>query len=122
MRYGAQFCLGDPAAVLLRRRPASGLLGGMLELPGTEWRGEPWLREEALLHAPQPASWRLAGQARHGFTHFELRLDVYAATVDAIDAPGLRRARTTLAAEALPTVMRKCLRLVDDFAAVFTSR
>ena len=72
--------------------------------------------------ARSPPHGGCAGQARHGFTHFELRLDVYAATVDAIDAPGLRRARTTLAAEALPTVMRKCLRLVDDFAAVFTSR
>ena len=55
LRYGAQFWLEDQAgAVLLRRRPPEGLLGGMLELPGTEWRGEPWTEREALLHAPQP--------------------------------------------------------------------
>ena len=74
--------LADAAGcVLLRRRPASGLLGGMMELPGTEWRLNPWPEQEALVRAPMPAAWRPAGEVRHGFTHFELRIGVYAATV-----------------------------------------
>jgi A/G-specific adenine glycosylase len=58
-----------------------------------------------------PAAWRQAGKVRHVFTHFELYLDVYAATVPTIAAPGFLRPATTLHAEALPSVMRKCVAL-----------
>ena len=122
VRYGAHFWLEDGAEVLLRRRPPSGLLGGMLELPGTGWRAAPWTEAEALSHAPQRAAWRLAGSARHGFTHFELRIDVYAARVAVIAAPGLRRSREELGEEALPSVMRKCVGVAENSGAVFTSR
>ncbi len=112
MRHGAQFWLMDAAGeVLLRRRPPQGLLGGMLELPGAPWRAEPWPKAEALIHAPQPADWRLAGQATHGFTHFTLTMDVYAARVGRITADGLLRDAAALADEALPTVMRRCIRV-----------
>ncbi len=112
LRHGAQFWLVDDAGqVLLRRRPPQGLLGGMLELPGAPWRAEPWSMDDALAHAPQTAHWRLAGAAEHGFTHFQLRMDVYAARVPAITAPGLLRPVAALDAEALPTVMRRCVRI-----------
>src|ERR1700761_986284 len=40
VRFGVHFWLTDPdRRVLLRTRPAKGLLGGMTELPGTEWGG-----------------------------------------------------------------------------------
>jgi len=112
VRHGAQFWLIDAAGqVLLRRRPPRGLLGGMLELPGAPWRAEPWAMPEALAHAPQPADWRLAGRAEHGFTHFALTMDVYAAQVERITAEGLLRDSAALANEALPTVMRHCVRV-----------
>ena len=114
LRHGAQFWLADGAGqVLLRRRPPQGLLGGMLELPGTPWREEPWQLQEALAHAPQPAAWRLAGHAAHGFTHFELHMDVYAARVRSITAEGLLRRVDGLDGEALPTVMRRCIRVAQ---------
>ncbi len=117
LRHGAQFWLVDSAGqVLLRRRPPQGLLGGMLELPGTPWRGEPWPLQDALTHAPQPAAWRLAGQAAHGFTHFELHMDIYAAQVPAITADGLLRRVDALDGEALPTVMRRCIRVAQAAA------
>ena len=110
LRHGAQFWLTDEAGqVLLRRRPPSGLLGGMLELPGAPWRADAWAEADALAHAPQPAAWRLMGLAEHGFTHFQLRMDVYAARVPAITAPGLLRPVSALETEALPTVMRRCI-------------
>lgn len=110
LRYGAHFWLTDAQGqVLLRQRPPRGLLGGMTELPGTDWRAAPWPEPEALAHAPMPAAWRRAGQAMHGFTHFELSIDVYAATVPVIEAEGFLRPVTALAEEALPTVMRKCV-------------
>ncbi len=114
IRYGAHFWLESAAGdVLLRRRPSTGLLGGMLELPGTVWRPEPWPRPDALTEAPQPADWLFAGTARHVFTHFELLADVYRARVDAIRAPGLHRSVDLLGGEALPTVMRRCIEIAQ---------
>ncbi len=113
-RYGAHFWLTDAAGqVLLRRRPAKGLLGGMTELPGTVWRSEPWPEVEALAEAPMRAAWRLAGQAFHGLTHFELSIDVYVAAVPAIQAEGFLRPANALADEAIPTVFRKCVKVAQ---------
>ncbi len=118
LRHGAHFWLQDrEGRVLLRRRPPSGLLGGMLVLPGTPWRAEAWGREEAMTWAPAAADWRLAGFASHGFTHFELRMDVYVATVGSVEAgDGLLRDVDALAAEALPTVMRRCVQVAQTAA------
>ena len=117
-RHGVHYWLTDAAGqVLLRRRPSRGLLGGMTELPGTDWRPEPWTEAEAIAAAPAAASWRRAGQALHGFTHFELVIDVYAATMTSIEAEGFLRPATALADEALPTVMRKCIRVAQSVAA-----
>ncbi len=112
LRYGAQFWLIDAQGrVLLRQRPESGLLGGMTELPGSEWRAAPWPESEALEAAPMRATWRRAGSVRHVFTHFELRLDIFSARVARICAPGFLRDAGALADEALPSVMRKCARV-----------
>jgi A/G-specific adenine glycosylase len=111
LRHGVHFWLTDAAGhVLLRRRPPHGLLGGMTELPGTPWRDSSWQAVEALHHAPMPADWQPAGEVRHGFTHFELRLDLFAARVDVIEADGFLHPVAALAEAALPSVMRKCVR------------
>ena len=113
LRHGAHFWLTDSAGnVLLRRRPPKGLLGGMTELPGTAWRAVPWGRAEALAHAPMSAAWRPAGEVRHGFTHFELSLVLFAAVVPRIEADGFVHPVVALDDEALPSVMRKCVRMV----------
>jgi A/G-specific adenine glycosylase len=115
LRHGVHFWLTDAGGnVLLRRRPPSGLLGGMTELPGTEWRAAPWEKQEALALAPMDAAWRAAGEVRHGFTHFELTIHLYAARVPRIVADGYQRPTATLGSEALPSVMRKCVRLVTE--------
>jgi A/G-specific adenine glycosylase len=117
-RHGAQFWLQDANGhVLLRRRPPSGLLGGMTELPGTAWREKPWARPDAERAAPMRAPWRQAGQVRHIFTHFELFLDVYAARVPRIAAEGFLRPAGALADEALPSVMRKCAAVAQKVAS-----
>jgi A/G-specific adenine glycosylase len=118
LRHGALFWLTDAADhVLLRRRPASGLLGGMTELPGTEWRLSPYAEAEVLRAEPMRAIWRQAGKVRHVFTHFELHLDVLAARVDRIEADGFLRHRTALKDEALPSVMRKAVVVAQGAAA-----
>jgi A/G-specific adenine glycosylase len=118
-RHGAHFWLTDTnGQVLLRRRPPRGLLGGMTELPGTPWRAETWPAAEAVALAPMPAAWHQIGQVQHVFTHFELFLDVYAAHVERIAAEGFLRPVAALAQEALPSVMRKCVRMAAPLAPV----
>ncbi len=112
VRYGVHFWLTDDSGrVLLRTRPYKGLLGGMTELPGTEWRNTPWAVDEALADAPMPATWRGAGKVRHVFTHFELILDVLAAHVPRIEGEGFAHGLDALDNAALPSVMRKCVRM-----------
>jgi A/G-specific adenine glycosylase len=81
-RFGVAFWLSRPdGAVLLRRRPEQGLLGGMIELPSTAWRDAPWSESEALGAAPVATAWTaLPGTVRHGFTHFRLDLALLAGT------------------------------------------
>ena len=114
LRRGAAFvvCRAD-GAVLLRTRPAHGLLGGMREVPGTEWSADFELKS-ALRAAPDlAAKWRrLPGMVRHVFTHFPLELVVYAADVPrGTSAPrGMRFvAAVNLRNEALPSLMRKVI-------------
>ena len=113
LRHGAHFLLTDAAGrVLLRRRPAKGLLGGMLEVPGTPWRDAPWAPAEALGHAPLAAPWRrLPGEARHGFTHFELAMVLYAAPLPGGAAPEGEWQDLPAARAAVPSVMRRLLDL-----------
>ena len=117
LRHGAHFLLADAAGrILLRRRPAKGLLGGMLGLPGTEWRAEPWGEAEALRAAPLPLRWaRRQGVARHGFTHFELEMVLYAAALPPGAAPPEGEWCDPAAARAaLPTAMRRLLALAEE--------
>ena len=99
-------------AYLLERRPDSGLLGGMLGWPGSDW-SEGAAPEHA---APIRAEWKtLNGEARHTFTHFHLRLTVKTALV-----PMDRNVKEGFFVEAdefdvsdLPTAMRKAYALVS---------
>jgi A/G-specific adenine glycosylase len=110
LRRGMAFwAVRGDGAVLLRRRPESGLLGGMMEVPSTTWRAEPWSPAEAKAEAPLAARWRACpGLVRHGFTHFELELTVLTATVTREGpAGGLWWPIERLGEQALPTIMKK---------------
>jgi A/G-specific adenine glycosylase len=124
LKRGAAFvALNADDQVLLVRRPENGLLGGMLQPPLGPWTDEFPSAEKALLQAPFPASWRRrAGIVKHGFTHFELEIEVYTATARAVRKPDgsnwVRRDR--LASAALPTVMRKIIAHgLDDNGPLF---
>jgi A/G-specific adenine glycosylase len=109
LRRGVAFWVvrGD-GAVLLRRRPESGLLGGMMEVPSTAWRAEPWAVVEACGTAPLASRWRrLPGVVRHGFTHFELEIVILAGTVRQGGGDGVWVALDRLGDHALPALMKK---------------
>ena len=86
-RWGVAWLITRGREVGLVRRPARGLLGGMLGLPTTDWRGTPWAEAEALAAAPVAGAWRDAGVIEHVFTHFALDLSVR--RLEAADAAGL---------------------------------
>ena len=110
-RRGVAFWVvrGD-GAVLLRRRPETGMLGGMMEVPTTEWRDAAWTAAAARRAAPFAARWRpLPGAVRHSFTHFHLELTVMAAPAPA-DCEGEWCRRGRFGDYALPTLMKKVVR------------
>ena len=114
LRRGAAFvALRADGHILLRTRAAAGLLGGMTEVPTTEWARD-FDDLTALRAAPSvKAAWhRLPGTVTHTFTHFPLELVVYAANlpVRTPAPPGMRWvALSALSEAALPRVMRKVI-------------
>ena len=79
-RQGAVFfARRSDGAFLARRRPPHGLLASTIELPGTPWTSK--VADSGLAGAaPVAAHWRrLPGEVEQVFTHFALRLTVYAA-------------------------------------------
>jgi A/G-specific adenine glycosylase len=113
LRRGAAFVVTRNGELLVRSRPEKGLLGGMTEVPGSDWLAAQD-DKAALMQAPAlkgASRWhRKTGVVTHVFTHFPLELVVYTSEV-----PARRRAPdgmrwvpiATLAGEALPSVMRK---------------
>ena len=103
----------------LMAHPEKGLLGGMMEVPGTEW-SETFDVREALTQMPALGldqaiviKWRrLPGVVTHTFTHFPLELVVLRARLpkSATAPQGMRWiACADIASAALPSVMRKVL-------------
>jgi len=107
-RFGVAYLITRGDQVALVRRPPKGLLGGMLGLPTSAWRSEPYARDEAAAAAPIVADWHEAGRIEHVFTHFSLTLTVLRAETDAGDVEWLPR--SSLAA--LPSVFLKAARLL----------
>jgi len=109
-RFGAAFAIRRAdGAILLRRRPERGLLGGMAEVPGSDWSEA----APASPAAPVEAAWiAVAAPVRHTFTHFALTLDVHRAEVGReMPAPAGHwwAPVATLSEEALPSVMKKVI-------------
>jgi A/G-specific adenine glycosylase len=119
VRVGLAFvALREDAHVLLRKRPEAGLLGGMLEVPSTDWADTLPPAKEALRTAPVRAEWwAVPGTVVHTFTHFKLEMLVYRAILPAdasltfwADPQRCRWVpRRDLDRAALPSVMRKII-------------
>jgi A/G-specific adenine glycosylase len=115
LRRGAAFVVTRAdGSVLVRTRPSKGLLGGMTEVPTTEWTHD-FDAAPALERAPYRSRlklrWRqVPGAVTHVFTHFPLELVVYTTDLPAntVAPSGMRWiALVDVNSEALPTVMRK---------------
>jgi A/G-specific adenine glycosylase len=105
-RHGVAYIVTRGEEVGLVRRPPKGLLGGMLALPTSDWRGLGWTDEEAFAAAPVAADWRAMGEVEHVFTHFALTLRLMRADADAEGLIWTPRSQL----EALPSVFLKAAR------------
>ncbi len=95
-RYTRAFILRrEDGALLLRKRPSKGLLGGMMEVPTTPWEDSPFeSRGERI---------------RHTFTHFHLEVDVCPGS-DPSEFQGIWVHPKDLHTYPLPTLMKKILK------------
>src|SRR3989440_3427992 len=86
LRRGAAFVVTRGDELLVRSRPEKGLLGGMTEVPGSDWLAaqddKAALKQAPVLKAV--SRWhRKTGIVSHVFTHFPLELVIYSAKVPA---------------------------------------
>jgi A/G-specific adenine glycosylase len=107
VRHGTIFWLESGGAVLLVRRPARGLLGGMRGLPTGPWTAT----DPGLADAPAEVQWRDMGIGRHVFTHFALDYRVMAASLPSRANTGEWWPIPEIEDAGLPTVFARAARL-----------
>ena len=112
VRFGVAFVYVDPRGILVRRRPIDGLLGGMLEVPNLVWRDTPYEKSEWVSDTDgTKIIWLESEPVRHIFTHFELRMQVFAVErghVQSLDGYH-HLALEALGSAALPSLMQKII-------------
>jgi A/G-specific adenine glycosylase len=117
LKHGTAWWVEHGDDVALVRRPPRGLLGGMLALPSSVWG------IENALDFPFEGNWCLAPETvRHGFTHFELQLQValVQAPVRLNGIGGLDiqwTPRDAVPTAGLPTLFARAAALAAGFAA-----
>lgn len=119
-REGAAFIIEDQnGSIYLQKRPETGLLGGMSEVPTTDWNSNQDGATDTNA-APMEADWQNKGQIRHIFTHFELTLWVYHTKVDSRLTLSMRNGWWStpdqITSEALPNLMKKVVTAVKTDA------
>lgn len=114
-RRGRVYLITDSRGrILVHRRAETGLLGGMIGLPGSVWEEEdpphpPWLKQagwEGLIGED-------AAEISHTFTHFHLSLKCYRLRVEAaVELPQefIWQENMDEAAVAMPSVFRKAFK------------
>jgi len=123
-RHGvAYWIIRNDGAVLLRRREEKGLLGGMMEVPSSDWREQGWSVSEARSNAPLKSKWsRIPGIVEHTFTHFHLELTVMTARIEKTRGlNGTWCCPEQFSDYALPTVMKKVARHVHSSLRDYSS-
>lgn len=115
----------DPARVLLHKRPSSGLLAGLWELPSLVGRVEPTLPLEGLVRV---SDWLPLPDSRHIFSHIEWHMSAHVCAVEPtalpptyewVDAAALSRDRALPSAfrayaQMLPIWLEKSRKTKDD--------
>lgn len=109
-RYGAVFVLIDGNHVFLERRDQSGLLGGMLGFPCTEWSTNMNSPPSKQMYTLAKANWQYLSDVQHVFTHFSLTLAVYTGKLLGVRPSGIWVSFENV--NGLPTLFKKVLNAV----------
>lgn len=98
--------------IWIRKRPSTGLLANLMEIPGTSWDETKPNLKDALMHAPQSESpWELLEPCvQHTFTHFHLTLHIYKGKGHEV-AGDLKCLPSHLKNYAFPTLMKKVIKI-----------
>jgi A/G-specific adenine glycosylase len=111
-RHGVAFWLKNVNCdIWMRKRPPRGLLGGMIEVPSTDWREELWTEAEVKERAPLNVEWSIReGFISHTFTHFHLHIRVWMGIASSdTNVDGFWSAPNQFSELALPTLMKKII-------------
>ena len=115
-RWGIVFwAKREDGTVFFRRRPLSGLLGGMIELPGSKWVPKNNIKFDRKT-APFPARWHvIPGEVKHSFSHFNLVLKVAIGETkyDHLKIDGFWHSPHQIEKLALPTLTKKVIKHVQ---------
>ncbi len=82
--YQFYLCKNQKGEIAVRKRPESGLWGGLWEVPHTEVSRDFWLKKE------DEAGGTYSGELKHVFTHFDMMIHVYDITGDSLDTEGFQ--------------------------------
>ena len=80
-RKGRAYWIERNDTIWLVRRPAKGMLGGMRALPDDGWSA----RSDGTSQVPLSGEWTAGGVVCHGFTHFDLDLQLMLYSGDDLD-------------------------------------
>lgn len=117
LRYGFVFWAQRvDSSVLLEKREAKGLLGGLMAFPSTPWTEETPSPVEDKIAFPVSGRWHLLpGQVNHTFTHFKLFLQVWRGDISRDDtSKGLWVFPPAFKDYAFSTLMRKVMHHVAE--------
>ncbi|MBS0476969.1 MAG: A/G-specific adenine glycosylase [Proteobacteria bacterium] len=115
-RKGRAFWIVRDEAVWLVTRPSKGMLGGMRALPDDGWNA----RADGDRVAPIEGKWQAGGMVRHGFTHFDLDLQLMlysGSDCSRLDGDGVWWPLARIEDAGLPTLFAKAARLALAQAA-----
>lgn len=110
-KHAVGFAVFRDDRIWLRKRPAKGLLGGMLEVPSTDWRATVWQKADVTVHLPFEAGWTVKSAVAHVFTHFSLDMVMWRAEAPDDWSPetGDWYAVSDMDELALPSLMKKAV-------------
>lgn len=117
VKHGVFFWIENKRGqILIRKRPAKGLLASMMEIPSTPWLEKPFSLKEARKHMPVHTPSVLQKDIiEHSFTHFHLIMKMTSSKIQEDNLPGLWIHKDEFDRYAFPTLMQKAIKkLLDD--------
>ena len=111
IRYGYVFvAFTSTNYILLIRRPNTGLLGGTLAFPCSDWTES----KNITFIQPFKANWAILNRpVRHTFSHFHLELTIAMSIIDRPSAKYIKKRLPEFDELTLPTLMRKVFEAVS---------